>query len=179
VRPQFLMLGSGHKAPARRIIAPGPPLQAEPQWTTLDINPECKPDKVFDLNTIDAGGLLPFPSNTFDEIHAYQTMEHFGKQGNFIGFFNAFRAIWHALKPGGLFVGESPSITSMWLWGDPGHTRVICGGSIVYLTRELYANGLGTTTATDYRKFVDPYWWVIEHSVDRDGNFEFVLRKAN
>jgi hypothetical protein len=43
------------------------------EWTdlrTLDINPDHKPDVVHDLQDIP----LPFPDETFDEIHAYEVL---------------------------------------------------------------------------------------------------------
>ena len=173
-----LMLGCGFAPPARLIVPPGPPLTEPIEWTRLDINPECKPDAVFDLEITNGGGHLPFPPMSFHEIHAYQTMEHFGRQGDFIGLFATMRAFWRVLKPGGLFVGSTPALHSMWLWGDPGHTRVICQGTFVFLTRELYENGLGSTSATDYRRFVDPCWWELLHSADVENDYTFALRKA-
>ena len=44
--------------------------------TTLDIDPDVEPDVEWDLNKIP----LPFDENTFDEIHAYECLEHCGTQ---------------------------------------------------------------------------------------------------
>jgi hypothetical protein len=47
----------------------------EPTWgelVTLDIDPETKPDIVHDLSVLP----YPFRDDEFDEIHAYEVLEH-------------------------------------------------------------------------------------------------------
>jgi hypothetical protein len=171
-----LMLGSGFFPPTRKIVPLGAEPE-EPEWVTLDINPECNPDVIFDLNKIESGIRLPFPDSIFDEIHAYQVLEHFGRQGNFRGFFSTFNILWDVLKPEGLLYGDTPAITSPWLFGDPGHTRVVSEQSLSFLTRRSYEE-LGKTTSTDYRKFIDPHWWLILHSQIEGDRYAFVLKKV-
>ena len=75
-----------------------------PDWTdlvTLDFNADHKPDVVHDLNVFP----WPFADNSFDEVHAYEVMEHLGSQGDFKRFFQDFSEIWRILKPGGVFAG--------------------------------------------------------------------------
>jgi len=170
------MIGSGFFSPERKIVPVGSTLP-EPEWTTLDINLECKPDVEFDLDAIESGAKLPFEDGAFDEIHVYQTLEHFGRQGDFRGFFRTFREFWRVLKPGGILYGDTPDIHSKWLFGDPGHTRVVSECSLSFLTRRAYAE-LGQTTSTDYRRYVDPCWWVILHSAVEGDRYAFVLKKA-
>ena len=171
-----LMLGSGYFAPTRKLVPLGVELE-EPEWVTLDNNKECNPDVLFDLNKIESGIRLPFPDNTFDEIHAYQVLEHFGKQGRAAGFFSTFRMLWLALKPEGLLYGDTPALTSVWLFGDPGHTRVISEQSLSFLTRRAYEE-LGKTTSTDYHKLVEPNYWLILHSQIEGDRYAFVLKKT-
>jgi len=130
---------------------------------------------------------IPVASETFDEIHAYQVLEHFGRQGDFKSFFATFGELWRILKPGGLLVGDTPALRSPWLWGDPGHTRIISAQSLSFLTRRSYEE-LGKTTSTDYRRFVDPRWWLILHAstegplpgggFGETDRFGFVLKKT-
>ena len=52
----------------------------------LDINSDHKPDIVWDLTVHP----LPFKDNEFDEIHAYQVLEHLAYQGDYEFFFKEF-----------------------------------------------------------------------------------------
>ena len=96
----------------------------KPEWNelvTLDIDPMCNPDVTHDLDVLP----YPFEDNTFDEIHAYEVLEHCGHQGDWIFFFQQFTELWRILKPKGVLVGSCPNWDSPWAWGDPGHRRII------------------------------------------------------
>lgn len=114
--------------------------------TTLDMDPACKPDVVHDLNVLP----YPFEDNSFDEIHAYEVLEHCGRQGDYRFFFEQFYELWRILKPGGYLVATVPMWDSPWAWGDPGHTRVIPKESLIFLDRREYTQ-IGQTSMTDYR----------------------------
>lgn len=115
--------------------------------TTLDINSDHKPDVVWDLDKLP----LPFRDSEFDEIHAYEVLEHTGRQGDWRFFFAQFAEFWRILKHGGVLFGTSPSRHSPWLWGDPGHVRVIQPESLVFLSQAEYTRQIGKTPMTDYR----------------------------
>lgn len=144
-----------------------------PDWvslTTLDIDPSTKPDVVHDLNVLP----YPFPDNHFDEIHAYEVLEHCGRQGDWKFFFDQFYEFWRILKPDGLLVGTVPMWDSMWAWGDPGHTRVITKGSLFFLDQREYVQ-IGQTAMTDYRQ-----WWKGDFQryaqVEKSDQFGFILQ---
>ncbi len=61
--------------------------------TTLDYNADHNPTVVWDLMELP----LPFPDNEFDEIHAYQVLEHLGQQGDYKLFFAQFSEFWRLL----------------------------------------------------------------------------------
>lgn len=115
--------------------------------TTLDINPEHEPDIVWDLNNMP----LPFDNDTFDEIHAYEVLEHVGKQGDYQSFFSQFSDIYRMLKPFGVLAATCPSISSPWAWGDPSHTRVFQKENFVFLDQTEYVRQIGVTPMSDFR----------------------------
>lgn len=163
------------------------------EWTTLDMLPEVKPDVVFDLNCIEMSRFtpenrLPFADDSFDEIHAYDVMEHYGKQGDFIGFFTGWYELWRVLKPNGYVIGVVPLWSSKGAWSDPGHTRVINDVCLSYLDRVWYDDNLFlpdgkpnlNSPLTDYRHLVEPRWWRLEESTEEPelGGYYFALRKV-
>lgn len=150
-----LLLGCG-RSRQKMVLAPG----TDSTWrglVTLDINPRVEPDVVLDLegerlvgNTMTPGR---FGAEAFDEVHAYEVLEHLGAQGDVVAFFYVFFEIWQVLKPGGYLCGTVPSRFSPWLWGDPGHRRAILPESLHFLHRPFYAQCdlERPTSASDYR----------------------------
>jgi SAM-dependent methyltransferase len=139
-----LLLGAGSSRD-RRIVVNG-----RKTWTdlrTLDFNGCHKPDVIHDLNVTP----WPFEDDTFEEVHAYEVLEHLGQQGDFRAFFATFAEVWRILKPGGYLAATCPSYRGMWAWGDPSHTRVITSGSLVFLDQEQYHLQVGKTAMSDFR----------------------------
>jgi SAM-dependent methyltransferase len=144
------------------------------EWTklvTLDINPDHKPDVVWDLNDTE----LPFEDDTFDEIHAYEVLEHTGQQGDWRFFFSQWSHFWRVLKPGGLFIGTSPSFRAVWAWGDPGHTRVVQEENFVFLHQPSYTAQVGVRHMTDYRFVYEADFEPLALNTGKD-TFQFVLQ---
>jgi SAM-dependent methyltransferase len=138
-----LLIGCGNSR--KRCFAP------PPDWTdlvTLDSDPDCGADVEWDLERMP----LPFPDDKFDEIHAYHTLEHLGRQGDYRFFFAQWSEFYRLLKPGGVFFGIVPGIESPWLWGDPGHTRVITPEMLTFLHQPAYTDQVGKTALADYRR---------------------------
>jgi len=157
-----------------RKISTGPTDFSDGELVTLDIDDACGADYIWDLNIRP----LPFADDTFDEIHAYEVLEHIGVQGDWRTFFKEWQEYWRLLKPGGLFVGTVPSYKSMWALGDPGHTRVLPHGLFVFLDQREYEKQIGKTAMTDYRSvFPAPYSFEAEFVQYDDNNMFFVLRK--
>jgi len=137
---------------------------------TVDFNNNHKPDVVHDLTALP----WPFEESCADEVHAYEVMEHLGAQGDFLAFFAQWSEIWRVLKPDGMFFGTSPALFSPWLWGDPGHTRVIQPESLGFLHQPNYS-AVGVTPMSDYR-FCYRADFDIVHAVNQDATFRYVLR---
>jgi predicted SAM-dependent methyltransferase len=114
---------------------------------TLDIEAVHKPDVIHDLCVLP----YPFESDEFDEIHAYDVLEHTGQQGDYKFFFAQFSEFWRILKPNGMLFAKCPSYKSSWAWGDPGHTRIIQSNTLVFLKQPEYTKQIGKSQMTDYR----------------------------
>jgi SAM-dependent methyltransferase len=159
--------------------------------TRIDINPACEPDYVMDLEkglkTLQRPGPNDYDlfrsigdvywqlkDNSFDEVHAYEVLEHLGQQGNATEFFGHFDDLWKVLKPGGWLCATVPSRYSVWLWGDPGHRRAILPAALQFLNRPNYA-GLGRSPMSDYRSLFVSDWDVI-HSHDNEETHSFILQ---
>ena len=154
-----LLLGCGHQRKKLACL-----LGSSPEWTdlvTLDNNYDCSPDIICDLNTSYWKAFRTkrsqffddawfFKESMFNEVHAYEVLEHLGTQGDAESFFSTFYNIWHVLVDGGHLFATCPSRHSPWLWGDPGHTRVIHSESLIFLDQENYKQ-LGKTAMSDYR----------------------------
>lgn len=162
-----LLLGCGRDR--RKLIKP----KDDKGWKgliTLDIDPSVNPDYVWDLNNLP----LPFQDEEFNEIHAYEVLEHVGQQGDYKTFFAQFTEFHRILKPGGMFYGSVPCWDSEWAWGDPGHTRVITKGTLLFLDQDNY--GRENNPMTDYRDIykVSFAFHGIEEKSER---MYFILRK--
>jgi Methyltransferase domain len=163
-----LLLGCGFSR-VKYMALPGAALDWK-DLTTCDINPKCEPDILCDLNDNDEwrcqwkseqgraaldmewprqdvypfGG---FKEAYFDEVHAYEVLEHLGAQGDATAFFNCFANIHRVLCAGGHLFATCPSRYSPWLWGDPSHRRVISAESLAFLDQRVVASNRKNGTA--------------------------------
>lgn len=138
---------------------------------TVDIDPSKNPNLEWDLNDIP----LPLNDNCADEIHAYHVLEHCGTQGNWRFFFDQFSDFWRILKPGGYFCGIVPDVSSVWVWGDPGHTRMLFEGTLVFLSQKEYAYQIGKTNMTDYRHYYNADLEITK-AWKNNNDFHFILK---
>lgn len=149
-------------------------MEGRNQWdnlVTLDHNHDHYPDVVHDLENVP----LPFEDNSFNEIHAYDVLEHTGRQGDWRFFFDQWADFWRILKPGGLFMGIVPSPKSVWVWGDPSHTRIIPIESLTFLSQKEYSKQVGLTPMTDFRFYYKADFEILQAYSD-DVASKFILR---
>lgn len=139
--------------------------------TTLDNVTSHHPDVVWDLNVMP----WPFEDSQFDEVHAYEVLEHLGQQGDYVSFFATFSEIWRVLKPQGHLLGSCPSPHSSWVWGDPSHTRAILPESFIFLNQQQYAEQVGVTSMSDFRHIYKADFEPTMLTV-KDDTFSFVLQ---
>lgn len=161
-----LLLGSGASR-QKKIVTNGPEFK---EVVTVDINPHINADVVHDLNVLP----WPFENEQFDEVHAYEVLEHLGQQGDVESFFAHFDEIWRILKPNGVLCASTPQWDGLWAWGDPGHTRIINEGTLVFLDRDRY----GKPPMTDYRHIYKGHFKT-EMVQKQDASMFFVLRKVD
>lgn len=164
-----LLLGAGSRRD-KLLHRPG-----EEEWTdlvTCDIVAAHRPDVICDLDRTP----WPFADGMFSEVHAYEVLEHLGRQGDWRAFFDTFAEIWRILEPDGFLAATCPSWRSMWAWGDPSHTRVITTGTLAFLNAGEYQRQVGCSPMSDYRS----YWrhsFAPVHVLEDEDHIEFVLRK--
>lgn len=139
---------------------------------TLDIEARHHPDYVHDLNDLP----YPFSDNECASIHAYEVLEHCGRQGDYRFFFAQFAEFWRILVPGGHIFATVPALDSPWAWGDPSHTRVIPLESLVFLNQDEYVKQVGVTSMSDFRSIYKADFRVVRAGrFDPHSNF-FILK---
>lgn len=139
------------------------------ELVTLDNNPKHFPDVLWDLTKHP----LPFKDNEFDEIHAYDVLEHLAYQGDYEFFFSEFSEYWRILKNKGRFFATVPLEGTQWMWGDPSHKRVIVRSQLAFLSQKLYKQ-VGITKMSDFRHIYKADFQVIYQS-EKNNQLSFIL----
>jgi SAM-dependent methyltransferase len=165
-----LLLGCGNSR--QKKVA----LSGATDWTgdlvTIDMNPNCGADVVWDMDQRP----LPFDDGQFDEMGAYDVLEHLGRQGDWRGFFDEFAEYWRILKPGGLF-GIIVPVGPDW-HADPGHTRFFSEHWFRFLDQSWYADQLAKgLQVTDYRWFWKHDFSTVQMLGIEDHHVAAILRK--
>lgn len=137
-----LLLGCGSQT--RKVVYNGKPDFDD--VVRLDNNSTHNPDVVWDLRNHP----LPFNDNEFDEIHAYEVLEHLAYQGDYEFFFSEFSEYWRILKGGGKLYATVPRHDSVWALGDPSHKRIIVKENLFFLSQKSYEQ-VGSTPMSDFR----------------------------
>lgn len=137
----------------------------------LDYNIDHNPDVIWDLMNMP----LPFKDNEFDEIHAYEVLEHTGAQGDYKFFFRQFSEFWRILKPNGHMMVTCPSRHSPWAWGDPSHTRVLQKEMLMFLSQQQYEKQIGVTSMSDFRNIYRADFEPVALTED-DEKFVFIIK---
>jgi SAM-dependent methyltransferase len=138
-----LVLGATPRLKKKRYARGGDEGYKNPTYLDMFESPDVV---VWDLNVHP----LPFEDNTFDEIHAYEVLEHLSKQGDWKFFFDEFAEYWRILKPDGYMFISVPRWDRMWAYCDPGHTRVLQQHVFNFLDPIYYEENLKEGTSSDY-----------------------------
>ena len=144
------------------------------QVTTHDVNPRCNPDVIHDLNE------LPYPweDSSFDEIHAYEVLEHCGRQGDAQFFFGQMNEFYRILKAGGYFMATVPTWDSLEMWGAPDHTRALPPQIFQYCNRKFVETTVKRPMGGDYRDLLGRMNFEIAGVEEEKEHCGIVLRKA-
>jgi len=121
-----LLIGCG-RARDKRILVPCHRAAPPGKWmnlTTLDLNPNVGADLQCDLNAAPPWCAIVngepfhrvFESDYWDEIHAYEVLEHLGQLGDAHSFLGHFSELWRLLKPNGYLCATVPSWHSRLGW---------------------------------------------------------------
>jgi len=183
-----LLIGCGRSRRKKYAAHPSHPKQWQSPLgapVTLDIDLKVNPDIWCDLNApprwlgYPKGELRAYEleSDYWDEIHAYQVLEHLGQQGDATSFFAQFSELWRLLKPNGYLVAEVPSRFSSWLWGDPSHRRAILPESLVFLDQSEYVKQVDEhpTGMSDFRHIYKADFRCVQQHDNRN-DFVFILQ---
>lgn len=146
--PRYLLLGSGSEH-SRRVQHSGKTDFSDGVLVKLDMDAGVNPDVVHNLDELP----YPFTDNEFDEIHAYECLEHCGRQGDGEFFFAQFGEFWRMLKPDGIVAITVPLWDSEIAWGVPDHKRVFPPSLFGFLEPSYYDN-LGKPGYADYRHWL-------------------------
>jgi SAM-dependent methyltransferase len=125
------------------------------ELVTVDMNPNCGATLVWDLEQRP----LPFADAEFDEIHAYDCLEHWGKQGDWRAWFDEMAEYHRLLKPGGKFAAAVPIGGDH--FADPGHTRFFASNHFLFLSQKFYDQQIAAgRPITDYR-----WYWKLDFDI--------------
>jgi predicted SAM-dependent methyltransferase len=135
----------------------------------LDNNADHNPDVLWDLRKHP----LPFIDNEFDEIHAYEVLEHLATQGDYEFFFREFTEYARILKTNGLFFASVPA--GKWVWGDPSHKRCIQKETLIFLNQDEYKQ-VGQTAMSDFRYLYKANFRLVFEKIT-EARYSFILEK--
>lgn len=153
---QYLLIGCGGardkriRFDASEELGQGSPEKdfSEGKLLTLDIDPDAGADIVHDLDVLP----YPLPVNFFDEIHAYEVLEHCGTQGDAKFFFGQFMEFWRALKPGGYMMISVPMWNDAIAFAVPDHRRILPEGAFGFLSASYEEDFAGRPGVGSYKK---------------------------
>ena len=178
-KPVILILGAGNskdkriKFEASRKVGKGSPNNdfSKCEVYTHDIRGDH--DYLHDLDE------LPYPWETdeFDEIHAYEVLEHTGTIGDADFFFGQMQELWRILKPGGYLMITVPAWDSLEMWAIPDHKRPLPPQIFQFCNRKYVEKNYKRPMHGDYREWLGPMNFEICGVEEETGHCGIVLRK--
>lgn len=125
---KILVLGCGHKR--------------FPHAVHLDMNPNVKPDVVWDLLKYP----WPFEDNRFKTVICHQILEHIWIQGDEEGFFKLWKEIWRICRNGARIMVEIPYCMHDIAYSDPGHKSFWSMETFGFVSKKVYKHNKDKNT---------------------------------
>ncbi len=168
-----LLIGCGNSR-QKKVI-----LNDDKEWlgelVTIDMDPNCGATHILDMSVCSKS--MPFPDDEFDEIHAYDVLEHWGAQGDWRAWFDEFSEYHRILKPNGTMGIIVPIGNDA--FGDPGHSRFIHANHFAFLNQAWYQAEIERgSPVTDYRWYWKKNFELVHLMLDEEHHIGAVLRKA-
>lgn len=138
-----------------------------------DINPKVKPDIIHDLEEFP----YPWDDEEFDEIHAYEVLEHTGTQGDGEFFFKQMNELWRILKVGGYLMITVPSWDSLEQWAIPDHKRALPPQLFHFCSRDYVMKNRRKAMHGDYSEQLGPMNFIMVGVEEEKEHTGIVLRK--
>lgn len=135
-------------------------------------------------HVIARGEPLPFPSNMFSSVSAYDVLEHLSRDSQYGNeFISIMRELFRVLKPGGLALFIFPAFPHKDAFSDPTHVNFITEDTLSYFlgpkSGETYA-GIDTEFESILNKKLR-LWkrWVDKASVNPQDEFKTFRRRLS
>ncbi len=172
---KYLLAGCGTNRDKRVQCPESPELQFSGQVVTWDVDPDTGADVIHDMEVLP----YPFADDEFDEIHAYECLEHCGTQGDAKFFFGQFAEFYRIMKPGGIMALSVPMWNHYIAFAVPDHKRILPAPIFGFLDQDYYKN-VGKPGYGDYRKLLGKtdFKLVGVQETPESGSV-YVLMKAN
>lgn len=180
-KPRALILGAGRsrdkriKFEASENVGRGSPDNDFSKYkvVTHDYDPKCFPDILHDLDD------LPYPweDEEFDEIHAYEVLEHTGSIGDADFFFGQMNELYRILKPGGYVMITVPNWDSLEQWAIPDHKRPLPPQLFHFCNRKYVEKNYKRAQHGDYREWLGPMNFEVVGVEEESEHTGIVLRK--
>lgn len=147
-----LDIGSGPTTPRN-------PLNCSEAWGLDHVRPKVDVD--WNFVRADLTKPLPFESNFFDSISAWDVLEHVSRgDGSANPFLNLMSEIHRVLKPGGYFLAVTPAYPHPFAFQDPTHVNYLTIGTAPYFATGGVASTYGYWDCQGYEILVND-WHVV------------------
>lgn len=178
-KPKALILGAGMSRDKRikfegsKDVGKGSPDNDFSKYEVVTHDIIGTQDVIHDLEEFP----YPWADEEFDEIHAYEVLEHTGTLGDGDFFFGQMNELWRILKEGGYLMITVPTWDSLEMWAIPDHKRPLPPQIFHFCNRQYVKKNYKRPMHGDYRKQLGPMNFEIVGVEEETEHCGIVLRK--